>query len=64
LEISVEGIGEVQVTVPGVDTDVVEGVELATEVVVEKGWLRLAQRIVLLGILVTYWWCCKEGEGS
>lgn len=37
LEVSIEGIGEVQVTVPGVDTDVVEGVELATKVVVEEG---------------------------
>jgi hypothetical protein len=37
LEIPIEGIGEVQVTVPGVDADIVERVELATEVVVEKG---------------------------
>jgi len=46
LEISVEGIGKVQVTVPGVDTDVVEGVELTTKVVVEEGWSGLASNIV------------------
>jgi hypothetical protein len=35
LKISVEGVGEVQITVSGVDANVVQGVELATEVVIE-----------------------------
>lgn len=36
LQEAVEGIGEVQLSVAGVDVDVVERVELATEVVVEQ----------------------------
>ena len=39
LEISVESIGEVQISVSGVDANVVEGVELTAEVVVQKGCL-------------------------
>lgn len=47
MEISVEGVGEVQVTIPGVDANIVEGVELATEVVVEEGLLQSGLNIVL-----------------
>jgi hypothetical protein len=47
LEIPVEGVGEVQVTVPGVDANIVKGVELATEVVVEEGLLQSDLNIVL-----------------
>jgi hypothetical protein len=36
LKITVQSVGEVQVTVPGVDANVVQGVELAAKVVVEK----------------------------
>lgn len=36
LQEAVEGIGEVQFSITGVDYDVVERVELATEVVVEE----------------------------
>jgi len=39
LEISVKSIGEVQISVSGVDADIVEGVKLAAEVVVQKGCL-------------------------
>lgn len=42
LEISVKGVSEVQITVPGVDANVVQGVELATEVVIEEDWPLLA----------------------
>jgi hypothetical protein len=37
LKITVESVGEVQVTIPGVDANVVQGVELAAEVVVKEG---------------------------
>ena len=39
LEVSVESVCEVQISVPGVNADVVEGVELTAEVVVQKGCL-------------------------
>jgi hypothetical protein len=37
LEIAIEGIGEVQITILRVDHKVIQGVELAAEVVVKKG---------------------------
>jgi hypothetical protein len=37
LEVAIEGVGEVQITILGVDHKVIQGVKLATEVIVKKG---------------------------
>lgn len=56
LQEAIEGIGEVQLFVTGVDDNVVERVELATEVVVEQNWNH--QRLSLDAKRSrTYLWC-------
>jgi hypothetical protein len=63
LEIAVESVGEVQVTIPGVDANVVQGVELAAKVVVKKGWSVLMESLLMEGSR-SYWSCCREARGS